>query len=231
MSEHAINQATDHTANYELRVSREPSADFLAEAEGSILQAQVESVARELASEHGLTVACHARGGEPTVVVSASDPEPLWVVADTVMLRYGHELPDIQEVAPGANQLPLFATQNVYSAQSVYGTTGELIIESTARALLNEALDRDSADEDRVAATFRAEALAYRRFAERLGVDPPAATSTELQAARTLLDAIPQGAFLGLPIARTGGLSVLALLEERGFITTDERQRATVALV
>ena len=224
-------EATNHETNYEIRVSREPSADFLEEAQGAILQAQVESVARELAAEHGLTVTSHARSGQPTIIVGALDPEPLGILADTVGLRYGHELPDVQEVPPDADQLPLFATQTAYSAHSVYGTTGELIVESTARALLNEALDQYSEGEDGAAATFRAEALAYRRFAQRLGVDPPAAASTELQAARALLDAIPEGAFLGVPITGAGALSVLTLFQERGFITSDERRRATAALV
>ncbi|MGF1473164.1 MAG: hypothetical protein ACFB50_15680 [Rubrobacteraceae bacterium] len=93
-------EATTQEVNYELRISRGPSADFLEDAQGAILQAQVESVARELAAEHGLTVVCHARAGEPTIIVGAADPEPLGILAETVELRYGHELPDVQEAPP-----------------------------------------------------------------------------------------------------------------------------------
>ena len=217
--------------SYELRVSRRPSTDYLEELQGALLMAQVESVVNELAGpECPITSLSRIVGDEVFLIVAAPDPVFLQELTDTILFRYGHELPDVQEMPPGAIQPPLFATQNAYSAHSVYGVSGELIVESTARALLSEARDKDSDGEDRTATTFQAEALAYRRFAQRLGVDPPATTSIELQAARALLDAIPQGAFLGVPITGAEAPAVLALLQERGLITSDERRRATAAL-
>ena len=217
--------------HYELRVSRRPSTDYLEELQGALLMAQVEAVVHELAGlECPITSLSRVVDDEVFLIVAAPDPVFLQELADTILFRYGHELPDIVEVAPGAAQLPLFASQSAYSAHSVYGVTEELIVESTAQALLSEARDKDSDGEDGAAAAFRAEALAYRRFAQRLGVDPPATASIELQAAQALLDAIPQGAFLGVPITGAEAPAVLALLQERGLITSDERRRATAAL-
>lgn len=100
-------EATSQEKNYELCISRQPSHDFLEDAQGAVLQAQVEAIARELATDYALRVYTHTHASQPTLLVRAPDPEPLHVLADTVMLRYGHELPDLREVPPGADQLPL----------------------------------------------------------------------------------------------------------------------------
>lgn len=217
---------------YRTTVSRRPSLDFLENAQGAILQAQVLAVAGEMFGPLGpVTASTGIEEGEVRLVLTAQDPVHLADLAETVMLRYGLELPEHEEVSPDASQPPLFATQSSYSAQDVYGTVGGMIVESTAGAILHEALERESLnDEDGLAEHFRAEVGSYRRLSERLGVAPPAEASADLQAARALLSAVPDGSFLGEAIAGDAGQAVLALLKEKGLITEDEAITAALAI-
>ena len=147
------------------------------------------------------------------------------------MLRYGQELPEPEEVSPDASQPPLFAIQSSYSARDVYGTVGQMIVESTAKALLYEALERENLnDQDGLAEHFGDEVHSYRRVSHRLGVHPPTETSALLQAGRALLSAVPEESFLGEAIGGEGGQAVLALLKEKRLITEEEAITAALSL-
>lgn len=217
---------------YRTTVARAPSLDFLEELQGALFQAQVLSVVGELFGPSGPVEAVTSiEEGEVRLVLTAPDPGHLADLAETVMLRYGQELPEPQEASPRASQPPLFATQNSYSARHVYGAAGEMIVESTAKAILHEALERENPnDRDGLADRFRAEARSYRRLSERLGVAPPPEASVLLQAGRALLSAVPDGSFLGEPIGGDGGRAVLALLEEKGLVTEEEATTAALPL-
>ncbi len=219
---------------YRTTIARAPSTDFLEDAHGAILQAQVLAVAQEMSGTLcPIEAVTRIEEGEVRLILSAPDPAHLHDLSDAVMVRYGHELPDEEEVPSfaGAGQPPLFATQPVYSARAVYGTVGEMIVESTAKAILHEALERENLnDEDGLADHFRDEVRAYRRLSERLGVSPPAEASALMQAGRALLYAVPEEAFLGEDIGGDGGEAVLALLKEKGLITEEEAITAALAL-
>ena len=213
---------------YRTTVSRQPSLDFLEDAQGAILQAQVFSVANEMFGPFGpVTATTRIEEGEVRLVLTAPDPEHLADLAETVMLRHGHELPDHEEVSPDTGQPPLFATQRSYSARDVYGTAGQMIVESTAKALLHEALERANLnDQDGLAEHHSDDVYAYRRLSHRLGVHPPTEGSANLQAGRALLSAVPEGSFLGEAIAGDAGQAVLAFLKERRLITEEEAAAA-----
>ena len=217
---------------YRTTIARNPSLDFLEEMQGALLQAQVLSVANELFGPFGPVQAVTSFAeGEVRLVLTAPDPAHLADLSEAVMLRYGQELPEPEEVSPDASQPPLFAIQSSYSARDVYGTVGQMIVESTAKAILHEALERENLnDRDGLADRFRAEGRSYRRLSERLGVAPPPDASVLLQAGRALLSAVPDGSFLGEPIGGDGGRAVLALLKERGLVTEDEAITAALSL-
>ena len=106
-----------------------------------------------------------------------------------------------------------------------------MIVESTAKALLHEALEAENLnDQDGLAEYFRDEVQSYRRVSHRLGVHPPTETSARLQAGRALLSAVPEESFLGEAIAGEGGQAVLALLKEKRLITEEEAITAALAL-
>ena len=209
---------------YRTTISRNPSLDFLEEMQGALFQAQVLSVANELFGPFGPVQAVTSFAeGVVRLVLTAPDPEHLADLSETVMLRYGQELPEPEEVSPDASQPPLFATQSSYSARDVYGTVGQMVVESTAKALLPEALERENLnDQDGLAEHFRDEVHSYRRVSHRLGVHPPTETSALLQAGRALLSAVPEESFMGEAIAGDGGQAVLALLKEKRLITEEE---------
>ena len=213
---------------YRTTVSRQPSLNFLEDAQGAILQAQVFSVANEMFGPFGpVTATTSIEEGEVRLVLVAPDPVHLTDLAETVMLRYGHELPEPEEVSPDASQPPLFASQSSYSARDVYGTAGQMIVEATAKAYMHEAFEREGENyEDGLAARFAGDALAYHRLSERIGVPPPAIESVALQAGRALLSAGPQESFLGESLAGARGDAVLDLLKEKGLITEEEAAAA-----
>ncbi len=219
---------------YRTTIVRVPSTDPLEDVHGAILQAQVLAVTRELSGPLcPIEAVTRIEEGEVRLILSAPDPAHLHDLSYAVMLRYGHELPDEEEVPSfaGASQPPLFATQPVYSARAVYSTASEMIVESTAKAILYEALERENLnDEDGLAAHFRDEVRAYRRLSERLGVSPPVEASVLMQAGRALLSAVPEESFLGEDIGGEGGEAVLALLKEKGLITEEEAITAALAL-
>lgn len=217
---------------YRTTISRAPSLDPLEDAQGAVLQAQVLSVANEILGRFGpVDAVTSIEEGEVRLALSASDPAYLQELAETVTLRYGHELPEPEEVSPEASQPPLFASQGSYSARDVYGTAGAMIVESTAKTLLHEALERENLnDQDGLAEHHRDDVYAYRRLSHRLGVHPPTEGAANLQAGRTLLSAIPQESFLGEAIAGEAGRAVLALLKERRLISEEEAVTAALSL-
>lgn len=80
-----------------LTVTRAPSDDPLADAQGAILQAQVLSVARELVGYgHDVEPSYRAEGAESVLVVRG-EIDHLQILKDTVEDRYGHELADVEE--------------------------------------------------------------------------------------------------------------------------------------
>ena len=217
---------------YRTTISRAPSLDPLEDAQGAVLQAQVVAVANDIFGRYGpVDVVTTIEEGEVRLVVLAPDPTYLQELAETVTLRYGHELPEHEEVSPDASQPPLFATQSSYSARDVYGTAGAMIVESTAKTLLHEALERENLnDQDGLAEHHRDDVHAYRRLSQRLGVHPPTEGAANLQAGRALLSAIPEGSFLGEAIAGDAGQAVLALLKERRLISEEEAVTAALSL-
>ena len=217
---------------YRTTISRAPSLDPLEDAQGAVLQAQVLSVADEIFGRFGpVDAVTSIEEGEVRLVFSAPDPAYLQELAETVMLRYGHELPEPQEDSPDPSQPPLFATQSSYTARDVYGTAGQMIVESTAKALLHEALEGANLnDHDGLAEHHRDDVYAYRRLSHRLGVHPPTEGAANLQAGRALLSAVPEGSFLGEAIAGDAGQAVLALLKERRLITEEEAVTAAPSL-
>lgn len=83
--------------DHELAVTRAPSPDPLEDAQGAILQAQVLSVAWELAGDgHDIEPSYGVRSAESIVVVRG-EIDHLLALKDTVEDRYGHELPDLEE--------------------------------------------------------------------------------------------------------------------------------------
>ena len=217
---------------YRTTIARTPSLDFLEEMQGTLFQAQVLSVANEmfgpLCPVEAVTSLVE---GEVQLVLTAPDPEHLADLSETVMLRYGQELPEPEEISPDASQPPLFATQGSYTARDVYGTAGAMIVESTAKTLLHEALERENLNkQDGLAEHHRDDVYAYRRLSHRLDVHPPTEGSANLQAGRALLSAVPEGSFMGEAVTGDSGQAVLALLKERRLITEAEAITAALSL-
>lgn len=80
---------------YEVELSREPSTDFLEDARGAILQAQIEQLALDLRAEgHDLSISYRFGPGTIHLVVSSPDPAELDRFAHTAMSSQGYELPD-----------------------------------------------------------------------------------------------------------------------------------------
>lgn len=85
----------DAAVTYEIAVSREHSTDFLEEARGALLQAQVERLAEQMTAEDALlSIARRFGPGSVSLVISAGDPEQLWELADEALCSFGYELPE-----------------------------------------------------------------------------------------------------------------------------------------
>ena len=89
---------------YRTTISRAPSLDPLEDAQGAVLQAQALSVANEILGRFGpVDAVTSIEEGEVRLALSASDPAYLQELAETVTLRYGHKLPEPEEVSPEAS--------------------------------------------------------------------------------------------------------------------------------
>lgn len=93
-----VSMPTDRKA-YELKITREPSAYPVEDAQGALLQAQVLALARKLCEE-GFEVGFYYRveGTSSVFHARATDPDHLHLLADVAKTRYGYELPSVTEV-------------------------------------------------------------------------------------------------------------------------------------
>lgn len=90
------------TSSYSIKLFRQNSADPLADLQGSLIFLQAEAAAREMneageAGKYPIAIEHSSAGGQSRLVLSATVPEPLNTVRDDAMLRFGLELPEVEE--------------------------------------------------------------------------------------------------------------------------------------
>ncbi len=87
---------------YSINLLREQSADPLADLQGSLIFLQAEAAAREInetgeAGKYPIAVEHSFKGGYSRLALGATTKEPLDAARDDAMLRYGIELPEVEE--------------------------------------------------------------------------------------------------------------------------------------